>query len=134
MTTRATKTAHAMHATQAAYALALVSYEAARDAAGAECAEKGLVIVAGMADDAWETTSSAIDDVEIAHNVWSLQTAKVEAERAMILWSLDASEKSVMPGSEAAEAVELIRDRVECGKTRSKEWTQLVNLAFKLAA
>jgi hypothetical protein len=133
-TERKTSKAHKFHATQEAYMLALATYEQARDAAKADCSAKGLVIVDGMTDEAWETTSNAIDDVEIAHGVWALQTAKVEAERAMILWSLDATEATQMPGSEAATTIAFMRDRMSRRIVRADEWTRLVDLGSRLAA
>lgn len=126
-----TKTAAKMHATQEAYALALAMYETAVEAAKSECIAKGLVIVEGMADAAWEATSAAIDDVEIAHNVWSLQTLRIEAERAMILWSLNVTAEQQPQGS---ATVAFIRDRVTQGHTRNDEWARLVDLGFRLAA
>ena len=130
----ATKVAPKMHTTQESYAMACALYETAVDASNQECIAKGLVIVEGMADDAWETMSNTIDDVQISHNVWSLQTLRVQAERAMILWSLDASEKSVLSGSEAASAVSFIRGRVTAGHTNLDEWRRLVDIGFRLAA
>lgn len=134
MKTSTTRKARTFHATQEACMLARVTYEASVDVAKAECVTNGLVIVAGMADEDWEATSAKIDDVEIAHNVWSLQTAKVEAERALILWSLDATEATQMPGSEAASTIEFVRERMERRVVRADEWTRLVDIALRLAA
>ena len=134
MSKRAATKSPELHATQNAYAMARALCEAAIDAAKAECIARGLVIVEGMTDDAWETMSNAIDDVEVACGMWDLQTAKVEAERAMILWSLDASGALVMPGSEAAGAVTFIRERMQARKVHGDEWTRLVDLGFRLAA
>jgi hypothetical protein len=78
----------------------------------------------------FEAHCDAEDEIYARHDLDRLSTAKVEAERAVVLWSIDEAAKTARTASERA-AVKLMRE----GYNKTPDiWERMLDLAMRLDA
>lgn len=127
-TSRRSAKPHTFAPVQLAYFLARAAYDTAMEAYKAECQAKGATLSRGMSDEDVERVCEQQEDIRAAHGLDKLSTAKVEAERALIAWSIDVAIRFA-PSKEAE-----LRDLEEKAAWRPTIWDKLVDSASKLAA
>lgn len=115
-----------MHATQAAYALARASYEAAVDAFNADAP---VAPAADCTDAEFETWNDAEEGCRAKHGLDRLHTLLVAAEAAMVAWA-HGHTAAIATAAQRADLEIIHRDGMNHPTIRTK----LVNLAFRLAA
>lgn len=116
------KSSPAMHATQAAYAVAKVAYDAASEAHAAK------VRAGGWWDRDDEESLDLIEASAERHGTSALWQALHAAEKAMVTWSLE----NIRPfATRAGKAADL--PTVDELERHPREWSQAVDLAFRAA-
>lgn len=128
MSKRITKTTAKFSVEQDRYMLARAAHETALEAYQAECERAGLVVVDGMSDEDAEKVWDRMDEIRAKHNVDRLATARTEAERRLIDWSLD---RAAMFAPEHRATIEMLRAKKAATPS---VWDRLVEAAARIAA
>ena len=127
MAKRASTKGHEFSATQKHYMAARAAHEVALEGYQAECDRLGIVETDDMTIEQRETVWEKMEDVRAKWGVDRLSTIRIEAERALIDWSLDHV-ASFAP--EQRETIEMLRAK----KSNLHVWEKLVDIAARLAA
>jgi hypothetical protein len=127
-TTRRTPKAHKFHPVQNAYFLARATYDAAKEAYAVECKATGNELHRGMSDADVDRVCEAQENIRERVGLGAASTAKIEAERAMVAWSVDVA--IALAPSEA----DTLRDLAKRATLHATVWEKMVDAASRLSS